>query len=169
MNKKYQPKRTNVKREAETLPLKFTLVAVVSGALLVGGFLFAAKTHFAAITYCIGNSELKKELSELEAEKRRLLLSKEMALAPAEIKKFARKLGLVDITAINIAASESPATRAAQTPGPLVVKTADSKPVETPKMSTVAGDVRERRVERSEKTAPAPADTRDRKFTKTGK
>lgn len=172
MKKKAQPKKTtrsNVRRESEPLPWKFAIVTLVGGAALVAGFFYAAKTHFASINYCIRNAELKKQIAELESEKRRLSLAKEMALAPGELKKAARKLGLVELTAGNITAAEEPATRptvpAAASNETLVRKTVDSKPVS--KEKAVAADVRDRKVERSERS-PA-ADTRERRVSKTGK
>lgn len=41
------------------------------------------------------NSRLRRQVDELDAEKRRLLLAREVALSPAEIKKAARKTGLL--------------------------------------------------------------------------
>jgi len=40
------------------------------------------------------NSRLRKQVDELEAEKRRLLLAREVSLSPSEIKKSAKKAGL---------------------------------------------------------------------------
>ncbi len=172
MKKKSQPKKTsrpNVRRESEPLPWKFAIITLICGAALVAGFFYAAKTHFASINYCIRNAELKKQIAELESEKRRLSLAKEMALAPGEIKKAARRLGLVELTALNITAAETPATRQSpsteETKETLVRKTVDSKPVE--KAKTVAADVRDRRVEKSEKSPSS--ETRERRVSKTGK
>lgn len=172
MKKKPQPKkknnRSNVRRENEPLPWRFALVTLVCGAALVAGFFYAAKTHFAAIQYCIRNAEMKKQISELEAEKRRLALAKEVALAPAEIKKAARRLGLVDMTALNLATADAPASRptlpATDAREPLVRKTVDSKPLDKPKV--VAADIRDRKIERSEKS-PSP-ESRERRVSKTG-
>ena len=40
------------------------------------------------------NSRLRKQVDELEAEKRRLLLAREISLSPTEIKKSAKRAGL---------------------------------------------------------------------------
>jgi hypothetical protein len=64
--------------------------------MLVIGFFFAARQHFASIEYGIKNSALRKQLTELESEKRRLLLAKEVSLSPAEIKKAARRIGFTE-------------------------------------------------------------------------
>ena len=40
------------------------------------------------------NSRLRKQIDELESEKRRLLLAREVSMSPAEIKKAAKRAGL---------------------------------------------------------------------------
>ncbi|HTK39122.1 MAG TPA: cell division protein FtsL [Pyrinomonadaceae bacterium] len=77
-----------------TMPLKYSLLAVLCASILVVGFFFAARQHFASIDYGIKNSKLRKQLDELQAEKRRLLLAKEVSLSPAQIQKAAQRLGL---------------------------------------------------------------------------
>jgi hypothetical protein len=64
--------------------------------VLVTGFFLAARQHFSSIDFGIKNSRLRRQLDELQAEKRRLLLSKEITLSPAEIKKAAKRVGFVD-------------------------------------------------------------------------
>lgn len=93
-----------VKREGDPLPWRYCLLTLVCGLVLVGGFFFAARQHFSSIDFGIKNSQLKKQKDELEAAKRQLLLAKEIALSPAEIKKAAKKFGLSEMTTTNIAA-----------------------------------------------------------------
>ena len=93
-----------VKREGDPIPWRYCLLTLVCGLVLVGGFFFAARQHFSSINFGIKNSQLKKQKDELEAAKRQLLLAKEIALSPAEIKKAAKKIGLSEMTATNIAA-----------------------------------------------------------------
>lgn len=102
--RKTTPKREQVRRERDPKPWKYCLVTLVFGIVLVAGFFLAARTHFASVDFGIRNSDLKRELEELRAERRRLLLSREMALSPGEIKRAARRLGLTDIRATNIVA-----------------------------------------------------------------
>ncbi len=45
---------------------------------------------------------MRRQIEELESSKRRLMLAKEIALSPAEIKKAAQKIGLREMTASNI-------------------------------------------------------------------
>lgn len=127
--------REQVRREKDPIPWRFCLVTLVCGGFLVGGFFLAARTHFASIEFAIRNSTMKKQLEDLESEKRRLMWVRETALAPAEIKKAARKLGLVEGAAQNFAsyAPETEAAVAVKTSAPaskmLIQKTSDVKPV----------------------------------------
>ncbi len=69
---------------------------LVCGLLLVSGFFFAGRQHFSSMDYGMKNSRLRKQIDDLEAEKRRLLLNREISLSPAEIKKAAKKAGFID-------------------------------------------------------------------------
>jgi len=64
------------------------------GLVLTGGFLFAARQHFAAIQYGYKNEELRREHQRLEAEQKRLLLEKEEASSPLRLEPAAREIGL---------------------------------------------------------------------------
>jgi hypothetical protein len=66
---------------------------IACGMCLIVGFFFAARQHFSSMDFSMKNSSLRKMNQELESDKRRLLLSKEIALSPAEIKKAAQKIG----------------------------------------------------------------------------
>lgn len=68
---------------------------LVCAATLVCGFFFAARQHFSSMDFGMKNSRLRKQVDELEAEKRRLLLAREISLSPAEIKKAMKKTGLM--------------------------------------------------------------------------
>ncbi len=102
--KKISSKKPNVKKRAERepIPLRYCLLTLACGIILVVGFFFAARQHFSSIDYGIKNSRLKKQIEELETDKRQLILAKEIALTPSEIKKAATKLGLTAMTASNI-------------------------------------------------------------------
>lgn len=63
---------------------------------MAAGFFFAALQHFATIDLGFKNSKLRKQVDELQSEKRRLLLAKEISLSPAEITKAARKYGFTE-------------------------------------------------------------------------
>ena len=96
-----QQKKT--KRGGSSIPWRYCFLTLICGLLLITGFFFAAGQHFSSIDYSYRNSHLRKQLTELEADKRRLVLAKEIALSPAEIKKVARKIGFTE-TAEKIAA-----------------------------------------------------------------
>lgn len=70
--------------------LSLTLTCV---GLVAAGFFFAARQHFATMEFGLKNSQLRKQVENLEAERRRLILAKEVSLSPAEIKQTASKLG----------------------------------------------------------------------------
>ncbi len=67
----------------------------VSAAVLAAGFFLAARQHFASMDFGMRNSRLRKQIDDLEAEKRRLILARETSLSPSEIKKAAKKTGLI--------------------------------------------------------------------------
>lgn len=107
MKRKIAPKSqrkgaARIHREREPVSWKYVLLTSFCGLILVIGFFGAARQHFASIDYGIRNSKLRKQVEELKSERRRLLLSREVALSPAEIKKSARKIGFTEMTASNI-------------------------------------------------------------------
>jgi hypothetical protein len=125
-NKTQRPNR-------EPIPWRYCLLTLVCGLILVVGFFFAARQHFSSIDISIKNSRLRKQIEELEAGKRRLILAKEIALSPAEIKKAAQKIGFREMTASNIEvfrpngnAADKPAANTADKPK--VEKTIEEKP-----------------------------------------
>ena len=117
-------------------PLRYSLLTALCGALLVAGFFFAARQHFSSMDYSIRNSRLRKQLDELEAEKRRLLLAKEISLSPAELMKAAKRIGYRDTAAASTISDGQmrPAQAAAVRSEPIaaiVKKTVISEPVGT--------------------------------------
>jgi hypothetical protein len=123
-----------IKRDRDPIPWRYCLLTLFCGLFLVVGFFFAARQHFSSIDYSIKNSRLRKQIDELEAEKRRLILEKEIALSPAEIKKAAKKIGLTAMTASNIEVMRT----APQTERPKTEKISISKPAEKPVKETKA-------------------------------
>jgi hypothetical protein len=63
--------------------------------LLVSGFFFAGRQHFSSMDYGMKNSKLRNEILKLEAEKLRLVHTREVALSPGEIRKAAKKAGII--------------------------------------------------------------------------
>lgn len=96
MTKREQKRRSNT-RNRNISPAGRLQLYVLMGifvAILVTGFFFAARQHFSSIDYGIRNSKLRKQLDDLETEKRRLLLAREVSVAPSQIKLAAKKLGI---------------------------------------------------------------------------
>lgn len=85
-----------------SLSHRYRLLMFACAACLIVGFFFAARQHFSSIDFSIKNSRLRKMSEELESDKRRLLLTKEIALSPSEIKKAAQKIGFKAMTASSI-------------------------------------------------------------------
>ncbi len=101
-NQSRKSKTQSARPNREPIPWRYCFLTLGCGLILVVGFFFAARQHFASIDFGMKNSKLRKQIEELESDKRRLILSKEIALSPAEIKKAAKKLGLAEMTASNI-------------------------------------------------------------------
>jgi len=99
MNKrnKTRPGRTTAKQnQSGSMSLRAYSLVFVCILMLVSGFFLAARQHFSSMDFGMKNSRLRRQVDELEAEKRRLLLAREISLSPAEIKKAAKKTGLID-------------------------------------------------------------------------
>lgn len=113
--------------QSDSIPWRYCLLTFVCGLILVGGFFGAARQHFSSIEFGIKNSKLRKQIEDLEAEKRRMLLTKEVVLSPGEIKKAAKKIGFTEMSASNIEVFRGNAETAPRES--VVKKTVDSKPV----------------------------------------
>ena len=134
-------KRNNVKpakRHSRRWPT-FVLI-VACGLMLVTGLFFAGRQHFSSMDFGMKNSRLRKQIDDLQAEKRRLLLKREVALSPSEIKKAAMKVWLADpMTAQPELAKASATSKAKATPAlatdlqpkPMIIKTVSVKPAKS--------------------------------------
>lgn len=121
-------------------PTRWTtwLLIVLCGLMFAGGFFFAGRQHFSSMDYGMKNSRLRRQIDELEAEKRRLLLAREVSLSPSEIKKAVRKAGLVDPSqnggemAQVVSSTKDKAVPAlAPAMKPMIIKTAAVSPVKS--------------------------------------
>ena len=83
-----------VRRSRDTTALSRLALLLFCGLVLAGGFVFAAKQHFAAVQYGYENESLRSERKKLLDENQRLELEKERATAPDKLEPAARKLGL---------------------------------------------------------------------------
>lgn len=128
-----KPRATRTPSRPRVSRLKLYLMMGLMGAIIVSGFFFAARQHFLSWDYGMKNSRLRKQLDDLETEKRRLLLARENSSSPVEVKRSARKLGLFD-TPVEVAprAELASLTRPARPESIVeakVTKTVDAKPL----------------------------------------
>ena len=101
-------KRRNISRvrptgQAQTITpekIRVLLISLICVAVVAAGFFFAARQHFATMEFGLKNSQLRKQVDNLEAERRRLILAKEVSLSPASIKETASKLGFRESIAV---------------------------------------------------------------------
>lgn len=87
---------TRLKCSKRKKRLGTSVLIFASCLVLVSGFFFAAQQHFSSMDYGMKNSRLRRQIDELEAEKRRLMLIREISFSPTEIKKAARKAGMLE-------------------------------------------------------------------------
>jgi hypothetical protein len=87
-----------VRRSRDVPALSRLALLLFSGLILAGGFVFAAKQHFAAVQYGYRSEDLRTERKRLLEENQRLALAKERALAPDKLEPAARRLGLKPAT-----------------------------------------------------------------------
>lgn len=141
MKKRILINRTNnrIQRDRDPLPLRYCVLTVVCGVILVAGFFMAAKSHFSSMDFGMRNSTLRRQLEELESEKRRLIWARETAMSPDAIRRSMKRLGITNPLQVTLAslspervpsvlprlAVSAPAVKPVKT----VVATVDSKPV----------------------------------------
>lgn len=85
---------SNVHRERDRRALSRLALQLFCALVLAGGFVFAARQHFAAVRYGYDSETLRVERQKLMEEQQRLLLEKERASSPARLESAARHLGL---------------------------------------------------------------------------
>ena len=94
----FQP-NAKVRRARDATALSRLALLLFSGLILAGGFVFAAKQHFAAVQYGYQSEDLRTERKRLVEENQRLALEKERVTAPDKLEPAARRLGLKPATA----------------------------------------------------------------------
>lgn len=122
-------KQEKIRREKDPIPWRYCLTTLACGLCLVAGFFGAARQHFSSLDYGMKNSKLRKQIEELESEKRQLILSKEIALSPGEIKKSAKQFGMVELSASNMELFSTAEDKREKSSKQLIERTVDSKPV----------------------------------------
>lgn len=123
------PKNRNVNRRKANIAGRWKLYAGMSAVTLViaAGFFFSGQQHISSWDYSIRNSRLRKQISDLETEKRRLVLAREIALSPNELKKV---IGVTVTPSAELAVSKAPKTipTTAKTIEKVETKAVDPKP-----------------------------------------
>jgi cell division protein FtsL len=102
---------SKIHRERGRNALSRLALLLFCGVVLTGGFLFAAREHFAAIQYGYQNEELRREQQRLDAEQKRLLLEKEAATSPSQVEPAARQIGLRPLQPGQIVTTEQIVTK----------------------------------------------------------
>lgn len=92
--------------------LTYILLTIGCAAFLAAGFFFAAKQHFAAMDLGMKNSTLRKQVEEMEAQNRQLVLAREIGRSPASVKRTASNKGFREKNAM-VATAVSTTTTAA--------------------------------------------------------
>ena len=92
---------------------QYYVVATACCSILVAGFFLAARQHFTSMEYGLQNSRLRRQLDELQAEKRKLIVTREVSMSPIELRKAARRIGFMD-TPVTTVSEMKPANPAAQ-------------------------------------------------------
>ena len=88
----------------------FYVITTLCCAVLVAGFFFAARQHFSSMEFSLQNSKLRQQVDELESEKRRLLVSREISMSPSELRKAVKRIGFVGVATIASDATKSATT-----------------------------------------------------------
>jgi hypothetical protein len=100
-------RNAKVRRARDVTALSRLALLLFSGLVLAGGFVFAAKQHFAAVQFGYKSEDLRTERKRLLEENQRLALDKERAIAPDKLEPAARRLGLKPATPGQIGNLES--------------------------------------------------------------
>ena len=96
-----------IRRSRDVTALSRLAMLLFCGLILAGGFVFAAKQHFAAVQFGYENETLRSERKKLIEENQRLALEKERATAPDKLEPAARRLGLKPVRPGQIATLEA--------------------------------------------------------------
>ncbi len=110
--------------ERNTSTVLYVLLTIACAAFLATGFFFAARQHFAAMDLGMKNSTLRKQIEEMEGQKRQLVLAREIVRSPAEMKRIASNKGFRQRDSVMMAVAASATTSAS----PLVERTSLVKP-----------------------------------------
>ncbi|MGH9948267.1 MAG: hypothetical protein ACRD6X_13870, partial [Pyrinomonadaceae bacterium] len=77
----YRTRRRSETINPQQLPWRFFILTIICACILAAGFFFAARQHFTTMEFGLKNSKLRKQIEDLESERRRLILAKEISLS----------------------------------------------------------------------------------------
>jgi cell division protein FtsL len=100
-------RNAKIHRSRDATALSRLALLLFCGVVLAGGFVFAAKQHFAAVQYGYESENLRRERQALLEDQQRLFLEREKASAPSRLAPAARRLGLRPATPGQIATLET--------------------------------------------------------------
>jgi hypothetical protein len=149
MEKQMNTFKTPIKnaRPRKSPTWQYYATATACCAVLVAGFFFAARQHFSSMEYGLQNSRLRRQLDELQSEKRKLLVTREVSMSPTELRKAVRRIGFMDSPASQVDAIktgnlpiqktvlEAIGSKKADQSPTKVVKTVMSAPINKPSMT----------------------------------
>jgi hypothetical protein len=81
----HRVRRTKAASSARPIPWGSVILTLVCACALAAGFFYAARQHFSTIDLGLKNSKLRKQIEDLESERRRLVLAKEVSMSPVDI------------------------------------------------------------------------------------
>ena len=102
-----QQPNSSIRRTRDVTALSRLALLLFCGFVLAGGFVFAAKQHFAAVQLGYQSETLRNERKKLIEDNQRLALEKETMSSPSRLEPAARKLGLHPATAGQIVRTDS--------------------------------------------------------------
>lgn len=106
-------------------PWLYIFLTILCSAFLATGFFFAARQHFASMDLGMKNSKLRKQIEAMETQNRQLVLSREVATSPMEMKRTAMSRGFRE----RVFDPAIAVTQVSDTVKPLVERTASVSPV----------------------------------------
>lgn len=95
-----------VRRERDTRALSRLALLLFCGLVLAGGFVLAARQHFAAVKYGYNSENLRQEREQLLREQQQLMLAREQVSSPLRLELAARALGLRPLRANQVGATK---------------------------------------------------------------
>lgn len=104
-------RNTRINHDRDLRALSRLALLLFCGLALAGGFVFAARQHFAAVQFGYQSEGLRRERERLLQEQQHLMLQKEQAFAPARLESEARELGLRPVAANQLEAQRAAGRR----------------------------------------------------------